>query len=82
MSNALAVCVVFSIGLTACTADYRTDYERNNGIVLTASEVQDRKEMREAREAMQAEWMRRDADEFRLQRAYWDCWNRNIVECL
>ena len=65
----LILCLVIVLVLQGCTTDYRTDYEKNNGIELTEEQI-------EARRAFE-QWKLKDMeDEDRDKR-----WRQQINNC-
>jgi len=76
---------ILAIGLSAslltCKTDYRTDYEKNNGIELTPYQIEVRKEIKRANRAARVRDMMRENEQMRIRRIlncpspnYLDCW--------
>lgn len=74
--------LVFLLLLSACQVDYRSDRERNEGVTLTAEQIEIRKSNREARSDFITEGMVKDDDGAKWRRAMIDCWGTLIANCL
>ncbi len=79
LSSAVFVIIVL-ISLTGCATDYRTDYERNNDIVLTEDQIMVREAYVNEKLMRQQRW----EDEIHFRNAIRLCAARNqtILECL
>ena len=60
--------------LSSCTVDYRTDYERNNELMLTEEQIIARKNTQDAIDEFNSEYLKKDMDERRLQQLFTDCY--------
>jgi|FLMP01.1.fsa_nt_emb hypothetical protein len=60
--------------LSSCTVDYRTDYERNNDLILTEEQIIARKNTQDAIDEFNSEYLKKDMDERRLQQLFTDCY--------
>jgi len=54
--------------LSSCAIDYRTDYEKNNNIVLTEEQIEFRKEQRELEHQINISKLRAKENRERIQR--------------
>ena len=74
------LCVLFS--LASCTTDYRTDYERNNGVILTQEQIQMREDYNKSMGAIELEGMKASEERWLFEQAMRRCGNQRIVGCL
>lgn len=77
LNISLLICIFF---LTFCASDYRTDYERNNGIELTPEQIEVRKFNERERRAAVGRDMRAVQDRLLMERIM-HC-HTNYLECL
>ena len=77
MYTSLVICI---LSLTFCTTDYRTDYEKDNGIELTPEQIEVGKYNEIERRAAIGRDMRVVQDRMRMERMirchtnYLECW--------
>ena len=62
------ISLVIAFLLSSCAIDYRTDYERNNNIVLTEEQIEFRKEQRELEHHINISKLRAKENRERIQR--------------
>jgi len=72
--------MLITLLLANCTTDYRTDYERNNGIELTPYQIELRKAVRKANRAARVRDMMRENEEMRMRRIL-SCPSPNYIDC-
>lgn len=62
--------LIFLLLLSSCTVDYRTDYERNNDLILTEEQIITRKNTQDAIDEFNSEYLKRDMDEQQYSEHY------------
>lgn len=67
--------------LASCVTDYRTDYERNNGIVLTEYQIELRKLQRKYNLEAFNKYAKEAQDKMRMERMV-RCHTGNYLDCL